>query len=87
MLLFKSCITFLRNHSARIKHRLICLPSRYISNSDLFHEITFTSESCACVVSMQALEGFALASHILIVLSTEHDANTCQVKIDICYEL
>jgi len=47
-----------------------------VSNSDLFQEITFTSASCACVVSMQALEGFALASHILIVLSTEHDANT-----------
>ena len=26
---------------------------------------------------MQALEGLALASQILIVLSTEHEANTC----------
>jgi len=49
-------------------------------NPNLFQEITFTSASCACVVSMQALEGFALASHILIVLSTEHDANTWQTK-------
>ena len=47
-----------------------------VSNYNLFQEMTFTSASCAWVVSMQALEGFALASHILIVLSTEHDANT-----------
>lgn len=51
-----------------------------VSNYDLFQEMTLTSASCACVVSMQALEGFALASHILIVLSTEHDANTWQTK-------
>lgn len=60
-----------------------------VTNSDLFHEMTFTSASCACVVSMQALEGFALASHILIVLSTEHDANTWQTKknITMSYEI
>ena len=49
-------------------------------DSDLFQETTFTSASCACVVSMQALAGFARASHIRIVLSTEHDAKTCQTK-------
>ena len=44
--------------------------------SYLFHEMTLTSTSCAWVVNIQAFEGFARISHILIVLSTEQLAKT-----------
>ena len=68
-------------------HFLICLrsqtfripssPPDTIRGSCLFHDITFTSVSCASVVIMHALDGVARQSHILIVWSTEQLANTC----------
>ena len=38
--------------------------------------MTLTSASCALVVNIQAFDGFARISHILIVLSTEQLAKT-----------
>ena len=52
-------------------------PPETMNGSLLFQLITLTSRSCAsAVVNIHALDGAALASQILILLSTEQDANT-----------
>ena len=56
-------------------------PPDTMNGSRLFQEMTLTSASWACVVSMQALEGAALQSHTRTVWSTEQEANTCSVSI------
>ena len=55
--------------------------------SFLFQCITLTSLSCAsAAVNMQALFGRALLSQILILRSTEHEANTCKRSVQTTLE-